>query len=296
MTQHPHRFSALDLSVALVMNLMWGLNLIAVKMSVELISPMTAALLRQAMVLLICLPALRIVPGKMRELLALGVLSGGLFYIATNLSLAVADNVSALAIAGQLGVPFALILAVVILGERIARYRIAGLILAFSGVVLIVFDPEAASEIPGLLLTALASFIWAICSLVQRRLIGVPVPSIYAWIGLVGTVVLLPVAWIWEPEAVTALPSAPPAVFGWIAFSAIGSTIIGQGAMSYLIQRHPVSSVVPLTLLTPIISVVAATLYFKTPMTPLMVLGGSIALVGVAIVAIRTAKVGKLAV
>ena len=92
-----------DIFTALAMNLMWGLNLIAVKMGVDLVSPLTAAWLRQAMVLVICLPALKIIPGRMRELLLLGLLSGAVFYIFINLSLAVADNVSALAIAGVQG-------------------------------------------------------------------------------------------------------------------------------------------------------------------------------------------------
>lgn len=115
---HPEGLTARDILIACVMNIMWGLNLIAVKMGVDLVSPLTAAWLRQAMVLAICLPALKIIPGKMRELLLLGVLSGALFYIFVNLSLAVSDNVSALAIAGQLGVPFSLIMAVMFLGEK----------------------------------------------------------------------------------------------------------------------------------------------------------------------------------
>ena len=40
----------------------------------------------------------------------------------------------------------------------------------------------------------------------------------------------------------------PLSTFGWVLFSALGSTVIGQGAMSILLQRHPVSTVVPLTL------------------------------------------------
>ena len=67
MTAHPHpKFSGYDILVAVAMNVMWGLNLIAVKMGVDLIEPLTAAWLRQVMVMLICLPALRIIEGKMR--------------------------------------------------------------------------------------------------------------------------------------------------------------------------------------------------------------------------------------
>ncbi|MFM1981498.1 MAG: hypothetical protein RJB22_217 [Pseudomonadota bacterium] len=292
MAAHP-KFTGYDILVAIAMNVMWGLNLIAVKMGVDLVSPLTAGWLRQVMVLLICLPALRIVEGRMRELILLGALAGGAFYIVVNISMAVSTNVSALAIAGQLGAPFSLVLAVIFLGERIHKYRIAGMTLAFAGVVLLVFDPHAVDERLGLALTALASFIWAICSLIQRRLIGVPVLTIYAWVGLVGTLVLLPVALIAEPAGMASVSDLPLSTLGWILFSALGSTVIGQGAMSLLLQRHPVSAVVPLTLPTPVISVIAASVWFGTPLTPVMIAGGVIVLAGVAIVTLRTAQAGE---
>jgi len=291
MTAHPHpKFSGYDILVAVAMNVMWGLNLIAVKMGVDLIEPLTAAWLRQVMVMLICLPALRIIEGKMRELVLLGALAGGAFYIIVNISMAVSTNVSALAIAGQLGAPFSLILAIIFLGERVHKYRIAGMALAFAGVVMIVFDPNAVNEHLGLALTAVSSFIWACCSLIQRRLIGVPVLTIYAWVGLVGTLVLLPIALIAEPQAMASIQDLPLSSLGWVLFSALGSTVIGQGAMSLLLQRHPVSAVVPLTLPTPVISVIAAAYWFGTPLTPIMIAGGGVVLAGVAIVTLRTAQ------
>lgn len=283
-------FSARDIGLAVAMNLMWGLNLVAVKMGVDLLSPMAAAWLRQFMVLLICLPFLRFVEGRMRELLALGVLSGAIFYIVINLSLAVSENVAALAIAGQLGAPFALILAVLVLKERIARFRIIGMALSFFGVVLLVFDPSAAGEKLGLSLQALSALIWAFCSLIQRRLAGVPVLTIYAWVGLVGSTILLPLALVTEPETMWAIGSVPLSTFGWVLFSALGSTVIGQGAMSVLLQRHPIGSVVPLTLMAPVIAVLAGAWWFETPLTPLVIAGGLIVLAGVAIITIRTAR------
>jgi O-acetylserine/cysteine efflux transporter len=279
-----------DILIACAMNLMWGLNLIAVKMGVDLVSPLTAAWLRQAMVLIICLPALKIIPGKMRELLLLGLMSGALFYIFVNLSLAVSDNVSALAIAGQLGVPFSLIMAVLFLGEKIHGPRMLGIALAFGGVIMLVFDPAAAHEQMGIALTAVSCLIWAFCSLIQRRLIGTPVLTIYAWVGLVGSVVLFPIALYFEPRSISGLSALPLSTLGWILFSALGSTVIGQGAMSILLQRHPVSSVIPLTLVAPVIAVIASSLYFETKLTSLMITGGVIVMIGVAIVTIRTAK------
>lgn len=279
-----------DLAIVLMMNVLWGLNIIAVKQSVDLIAPLTAAFLRQAIVLLVCASSLRIVSGKMVALTVLGVLAGGAFYLAINLSLAVATNVGALAIAGQLGVPFALLLAVVVYRETIHLPRMIGIALSLAGVMLLVFDPAAAGEGPALALTALASLIWAIGSLIQRQLKGVPVLTIYGWIGLWGMIVLGLAALWQEPAAMRAIPSIPLGAVGWVAFSAIGSTIGGHGAMSWLLQRHPVATVTPLTLAAPVISVFTASWYFGTPVTAIMLIGGAMAMAGVAIVTIRTAR------
>jgi O-acetylserine/cysteine efflux transporter len=283
------RFDARDLFVALVINLVWGLNIIAVKLSVQLVPPFTTGLLRQAVVLLACLPFLKVVPGRMRALTLLGALSGGLFLVLVNFSLVVSDNVGALAIAGLLGAPFSLILAIVFLGERIGPTRIFGMLLAIGGCSMLVFDPHIGDEVPGLLLTAAASFVWAIGSMIQRQLAGVPVLTIYAWIGLGGVAVLAPLAVVMEPATISGAVPIPPFAYLLIAGSAIGSTLMGQGGMAWLLQRHPVSSVIPMTLGAPVIAVIASSIVFAMPLTPVMVVGGVIAMAGVAIVTMRTA-------
>ena len=108
--------------------------------------------------------------------------------------------------------------------------------------------------------------------------------------GLMGTIILFPIAFYFEPESFSGLADIPLSTFGWILFSALGSTVVGQGAMSFLLQRHPVSSVIPLSLVSPVIAVVASSLYFGTKLTSLMIIGGVIVMMGVAIVTIRTAK------
>ena len=286
---HQKRFDSRDIAVALAINLVWGLNIVAVKLSVALVPPLTAAFLRQAMVLLVCLPWLRLVPGRMRELLALSTVVGGLFFAVINWSMAISSNVGALAIAGQLGAPFSLILAIIFLNERIGWPRVVGMALAMGGCVLLVFDPSAGREIPGLLLTALSAMLWAVGSLLQRRLTGVSVRTMYAWVGLGGVAILGPLALAVEPATMHALWSVPPMAFVWIAGSALGSTLIGSGGMAWLLQRHDLSTVVPITLGAPVIGVVASAIVFGNPLTPVMVLGGAIALTGVAIVTIRTA-------
>src|SRR3546814_20623927 len=87
----------------------------------------------------------------------------------------------------------------------------------------------------------------------------------------------------------TGLFARGPEAFGAVAFSAICSTLIGQGGMAWLLQRHPISTVIPLTLAAPAVSVVASALAFQTPVTGMMVLGGVVVLGGVSIVTILSA-------
>lgn len=279
-----------DLLVVIAINLAWGLNIVAIKLAVTAIPPFATGALRMLVVLAVCAPFLRIVPGRMRALLAVGLVSGGLFLIPVNLSLRVSDNISALAIAGQLGVPFSLLLGVVFLKERIAWPRLIGIALSFGGVVLLVFDPAVASEVPGLLLTTLGTLIFAVGSLLQRRLAGVPVLTIYAWIGLIGAITLFPLSLLFEPGAIANLPDARLGSFGYIVFAALGSTVIGQGGMAWLLQRHPIATVLPLTLGSPVIAVLASSYAFGTVLTPLMIIGGIIAMSGVAIITLRSAR------
>ena len=285
----PRPFGAVEIAVACAMILLWGFNIIAMKVLVEGAGMLPSVLLRQLIVALVCLPFIRIVPGRMIPIIALGISSGGLFYIAIAASLAVTDNVSAIAIAGQLGVPFSLILAVIFLKEKIGPTRLAGIALALCGVVLLVFDPEAGRELPGLALSALASLIWASGALIQRRLGVISVLNMCAWLGLLGTLTLLPITLLLDPQGVAGLTSLAPATYGWAIYAALGSSIGGHGAMLWLLQRHDIATVSPITIPTPVVSVAFATWWFGTPLTWLMVAGGLIALAGVAIVVIRNA-------
>lgn len=287
-------FGRIDWAVAVAMMLLWGFNIIAMKSAVDAAGALPGAFLRQAIVAVVCLPFLRIVPGRMRLIALLGVLTGGLFYVAIGLSLKISNNISALAIAGQLGVPLSLILAVVFLKEKIGVPRLIGIVLALFGVLLLVFDPAAAKELPAIGISACGSLIWAIATLIQRNLGGIGVLNISSWLGLIGSLVILPFALLLEPQGMAMLGSLSMETYAWTAYAAIGSSIGGHGAMVWLLQRHSVSTVSPLTIPTPVISVAFATWWFGTPLTPLMIAGGLIALLGVSIVAIRNAQRSRI--
>jgi O-acetylserine/cysteine efflux transporter len=206
------------------------------------------------------------------------------------LSFAITENVAALAIAGQLGVPFSLILAVIFLGEQIRWIRIAGVSASFVGVAIMGFDPAIWDERLGVGLTILASFLWAVGSLLFRRLKGVSALTIHAWLALISLPVLLAGSLVFEPDGLARARSASAGALGWIAFSGLGASIVGHAGMSWLLQRYPVTTMAPLTLPTPLLSAMLAVMVFDTPVSVQLVTGALVTFAGVAVVTWRSAR------
>ena len=278
------------LALILLIDLVWAFNLVAVKLAVEDAQPLTAVALRYAIVLIACLPWLRWQPGRMGIILVTGLVAGALFMGLGGLSFALADNVSALAIAGQLGVPFSLLLAVVIYREHIRWPRITAVALCFAGVAVMGFDPAIAHESVALWLTVAASLAWASGNLLFRKLAGISVLTIHAWLALVSVPVLVAASLVFEPGALANVPQLKLSTWGWLGYSALGASLLGHGGMSWLFQRYPVSTVSPLTLPTPLLSVMIGIAVFGTPITPQMILGGILTIIGVGIITLRTAQ------
>lgn len=274
----------------LLIGLIWASNIIATREAVMVIPPLMAVALRFAILLIACISYVKIVPGRMRLLIATAVITGAVQFGLAAISFKVAHNLSALAIAGQLGVPLSLLFAVVIDGERISWPRTIGILLAFAGVALLVFDPRIVDERLALLYTVGASICWAAGTLLFKRLTGVPVLTIYAWQALASLPVMLLASWLLEPGSFAALPDVPLSAFGWVAYTAIASSLIANAGMSWLLQRYPVSTITPLTLPTPLFAVAMVMLIYGTPLTPMMMAGGVLALAGVTIITLRTAR------
>lgn len=278
------------LALMLLIDVIWAFNIVALKYAVDDAGPLTAVTLRYVIVLAVCLPWLRWLPGRMKAVLATGVVAGALFMGLGSVSFAIATNISALAIAGQLGVPFSLILAVIVYKEKIRLPRITAVVLSFAGVGVMGFDPAIARESVAVWLTVGASISWAAGNLLFRGLAGVPVMTIHAWLSLVSAPILAATALAFEPEGLARIADLKTSTWGWLAYSALLSSLLGHGGMNWLLQRYPVAVVSPLTLPTPLISVVIAVIVFGNPVTAQMIIGGIVTLAGVAIITLRTAQ------
>ncbi len=274
----------IDLAVLLLVNLTWGFNYVAVKIGVTAFPPVFLAGIRFCLLALMLAPLLRVSRASLPAVAAVGLTSGLLHFGLLFVGMRMADDISSVAIAIQLGVPFATILSVVLLKETIRWRRIGGIVLAFAGVVVIGFDPRVFGYLDGLLLCVGAAFCMALGMIVMRRLRGVGVFTLQGWIGLVAGPPLLVLSLLVEDGQGAAAAAAAPIAWAALAFTIFGASLIGHAGNYWLLQRHPVSLIAPLTLLAPILGVVFGVTLLHDQLTWRILIGGTMTLVGVGVI------------
>jgi O-acetylserine/cysteine efflux transporter len=270
-----------------MINVIWGFNIVTVKLSADRFPPVFLTFLRFLIVGLLVWPWLRIHRGEMRWLLTAAICSGGLQFALMYSGVALSENMSSVAIGGQLGVPFATLLSVMLLGERIHWRRWLGIAMAFAGVVLIGFSPEVFSSWTGLLLIVIAAFIGAVGLVAIKRVRDLEPLELQAWLAWGSVPLLLPLSLLLEDGQLASLATA--GVTGWSAllYSAVMASLVAHTSYFALIRRYPVSSVAPVTVLTPLFSVFFAVLLLGDALDGRMLAGALLTLSGVTVILAR---------
>ncbi|HEX7013472.1 MAG TPA: DMT family transporter [Steroidobacteraceae bacterium] len=276
-----------DLALLILMNLIWGLNLIASKIGVSEFPPVFFTALRFGSLAVFLIPVLRIHRGQMTSLLAAAALTGPAAFALLFTGLFLVEDASTVAIASQLSVPFSTLLSVWLLGERIRWRRTLGITLAFSGIVVISFDPHVFSYWEGVGLVVVSCFVSSLGLIFVKRLKDIRALELQAWIAVAGGPSLLLMSLLIESGQWTAVQTASWQAWAALAFTVLMSSLIAHTAWYYLISRYPVTSLSPLTLLSPLFGIFFGVTLLDDHLTARMLIGGAITLIGVFIVVVR---------
>jgi O-acetylserine/cysteine efflux transporter len=274
----------------MLINAIWGFNLVAIKAGVDRFPPVFVGFLRFLIVALVVFPWLRVRRGEMRWLLIAAIFGGGLQFAVMYTGVALSGNMSSVAIAGQLGVPFATLLSVIVLGERIHWRRSVGIALSFAGVVVLGFNPVVLESWQGLALIVLGAFIGAIGLIAIKRVRDLNALELQAWLSWGSLPVFLALTLWLEEGQVESLRHIDLVGAAAVLYSALLASLFAHTAYFALIHRYPVSSVAPLTVLAPVFSVGFAILFLGDVLDWRMVIGGAMTLSGVAVIVLREGK------
>ncbi|QOC22533.1 DMT family transporter [Wenzhouxiangella sp. AB-CW3] len=269
--------------------LVWAGNFIAAAWAVQTMEPITFTVVRFSLVLLLLLPLLRF-PARRQWLLlvsccwTMGAIHFGLIFFALGRS----ADVSSIALLMQIYIPMSTLLAVLVLGERIGWRTTTGILVSFSGVLIMGLDPLVLAQIDVLLLVLASALSLATGTILMRRLQGISVLNFQAWNALLSVVPLALLA-LWFEDPIQGIPASFSAPDVWlaVAYSAIGASIIGHGGFYWLIQRHEVNRITPYLLLVPILAVLLGVLFWGDRPGPRLLSGGALVLAGVLWITLR---------
>jgi|GEM_PF-25879 len=284
-----------DVLLALLVQLLWGLNFVAAKLGVDDLPPLLFTALRFTLAAALVVPFFPRPKGRaLLGVLALSITFGTLHFGMLFSGLKYVDAASA-AVIIQTGPPFSVVLGVLVFKETIGWRRILGLVLAFAGVMVIAGEPQLPALGPVLLLV-LAAFAWAVSNLLVKQTHGVPPLAVTGWLCLFAIPQLALLSWLLEDNQWTAIRTAPWQAWAGMVYTAVGASLVAHSLWYMLMRRHPVSVVAPWGLMAPILGIASGILILGETATWQKLAGGAITLTGVAIIQIRQTRRGRLAV
>jgi drug/metabolite transporter (DMT)-like permease len=176
-----------------------------------------------------------------------------------------------------------LLLAGRMLGERALWGKLAGTLVAFAGVVIILFERGLRHEmgvLVGDILILIAVFAWGAYTVLAKPLLERhDAMTVTTWVIVSGTVMTLPAYLI--PGAIPPLPTIPSPVWGGILYLAIGTSVIAYPLYMYALRHLEASKVAITTNIQPILTAILSWAIFGERFTPGFVLGALLVLAGV---------------
>lgn len=274
-----------DLLIGLGIIAIWAFNIIVIKLGVEDLPPLLVTVLRFMLVAVLVVPFTRISRQQLPWILLLAVTFGGLHFPLLFLGLQQSEAGTG-ALLVQMGTPFATLLAAMFLKEKLGPRRVVGLILAFGGVVVLAGGPSLPPPAATALLLA-SAFFWAVSTMIIKLAPPIAPLTMTGWISLFAIPLVALGSWIFEDDQWLALHQASWAGWGAVVYTAVMSSIAAYGLWYWLLQKHPVSRVVPLTLLMPVFAVILGVWLLDDPLGINKVAGGVMVVAGLAVINIR---------
>lgn len=282
----------------LLITVMWGSSFPVTKLAVIDVPPVTVAALR-LLISAIVFSGLLHFEGRLtrerigrlwrnngRQLMLLGIAGMGLYLGLLSYGIALLGAAQAGLLAPTSYPILTAILARILLGEPLHPRKVAGLLLAAAGVGLVI-----GAGVYGGLSGRPVGYLYILFAAIGFSLYSVYGPMLMRhmtpleasnWLSLVGCIGLLP--WVWVERPLHAVLTANPGF--WLVFLYLALII---QALSYLwwyqcIQVIGPGRTVVFTYLVPVWAVVLSVVFLREPLTIGQVLGGIMAVAGVALV------------
>ena len=276
----------LDTLSAISVAIIWGMGFVIAKAAMEHFSPILLMALRFTLTALCMIWFFRPDPKLFNKLFWIAFVSAAIQYSLTFTGVSGIDASTA-ALLIQLEVPFAILLAAVVLGDKLTIRQGVGVSLAFCGAILIVGEPKLANNMRYVLMVIGGGFAWSLGQ-IMIKMMGVSGGfSLISSVAVFAAPQLFIASYLLEDNQIDQITTASPAAWAAVVYLGLVMTALGYAMWYRLLGLYDVNMVMPFLLLLPVASVVGGYLFLDEILTTKIAIGGLLALAGVAIITLR---------
>ena len=283
----PHSpLSLIEIAAIVAVVVIWGVNNAAAKLATETVPPLLVGALRFALAATCLIPFVRPPFPNWKSLLIIVVVGGPIHYGLIYLAFWLAQDVSPVSVAAQLWVPFTALLAFLLLRERLSRFALIGMGVAFLGVAWMTLDPHAIADWKAIVVGIAASAAWAMTTVVARRTTSIPPLKMQGLLALTALPSLAFASAVFERGQMEALQQASPLVWVCVLWAGLVSSVLATTMVFWLVQKREAGRVTPYLLATPVVSILIGWLFMGDVLTAQILTGAALTIGGVAVVAL----------
>ncbi len=276
----------LDVFCAISVAIIWGMGFVIAKAGMAHFSPILLMALRFSLTAACLILFFRPPPGLFKQIFWISLISAALQYSLTFNGVRGIDASTA-ALLVQLEVPFGLIMAWLVFGDRISKRQALGILIAFSGAVLIIGEPKLAGDLIYAFLVIAGAFTWAVGQIMIKKLGNIGGFHLLSGVALCAAPQLFLASWLFEDHQLEQVQTASVAAWAAVVYLGLVMTALGYGLWYRLLGHYSVNQVMPFLLLLPVTSVFAGIFFLGESLTTKIALGGSLAIAGVAMITLQ---------
>jgi O-acetylserine/cysteine efflux transporter len=276
-------------AVAVMIAAIWGVNFVVIDVGLGSLPPLLFAGVRFVAaafpaVLFVRRPA---IPWRWLVLIGLPLGVGQFGLLFTSMHIGMPAGLSSLVLQSQ--ALFTAIFAAVMLRERPRRNQLAGIVVAFAGIVVIGMSLGQGSPLFAFTLCVVGAAMWGLANIGMRKAQPPDAFAFMVWLSLVPPVPLLALSLIIEgPRAdLHALAHISAGGLGAVFYIAYISTLVGFGAWGWLMRRYDAGQVAMYSLLVPPFGMSSAALFLGERITVTDIVAALLIVGGVALGSIR---------
>lgn len=270
--------------LALLIPLLWGVGFVITKPGMEYFPPMLINGLRWSLTGLILVWWFPIPKQYLKKIIFVSFIGCTLQYSLTFSGLNMIDASSAVLFV-QFEVPFGVIIAFFWLKERPSMKNLAGLLIAFIGLIILSGAPNLQGKYIGVVLVLSGAFTWSFGQVlvkpITEKINGI---VLTAWFGILAGPQLILASYFIEGNLIDNLVSAD--YQGWfiVLYLALLMNVLGYSLWYHVLGIFPVNKILPIMLLLPVTGILTAVIFLGERPESKVYIGGIIILIGVSII------------